>query len=314
MAPPAKVQVLLGVYNGARYLDAALESLRVQDCAEWSLLVRDDGSTDGTQAILESWLERLGDKLEILANPEQTNLGMNGNYSHLLAASTAPYIMLISHDDVYHANKISLALEAMKKHEAAVGSERPVLVYTDLVVINEKSEVVARSHWRHVEWRPPRVRPLGRLLVHSAICGGTCLINRALIKLLGDRPLCEDVWIALVAASFGDLVPLNVQTVDFRWHTSNQSNQIAIGALLRRVIAAPLSASEILHSQLDSLRPRARLFLEQYRDRLSQEQIATLQAFLHLPEMGLLVRRWTVLRYGLLYASWIRTMGLLAMV
>ena len=139
-------------------------------------------------------------------------------------------------------------------------------------------------------------------------------MNRALIRLLGERPLCEDVWIALVAAAFGDLVPLAAQTVNFRWHTSNQSKQVVLGELVRRVIAAPLSASEILHSQLESLRPRARLLLEQYRSRLSQEQVATLETFLQLSEMGPLVRRWAVLRYGLLYASWIRTAGLLALI
>ena len=109
-------------------------------------------------------------------------------------------------------------------------------------------------------------------------------------------------------------MPLNVQTVDFRWHTSNQSNQVAIGALLRRVITAPLSAAGILHGQLDSLRPRARQFLVQYRDQLQPEQIATLEAFLHLPEMAPLARRWAVLRYGLLYASWVRNLGLLTLV
>jgi|SRR5579871_1902817 len=314
MAPPARIQVLLAVYNGARYLEAALESLCAQDFQDWSVLVRDDGSQDGTQAMLEKWQNRLGTRLQILPNPENINLGMNKNYSRLLAASTAPYITVISHDDTYRPNKLSLTLAAMEKREAEVGTNRPILVYTDQVVVNERMEVLAASHWKHVGWHPPKRSPLGRLLVHSAICGGTCLMNRALIRLLGERPLCEDVWIALVAAAFGDLVPLAAQTVNFRWHTSNQSKQVVLGALVRRVIAAPLSASEILHSQLDSLRPRARLFLERYRDRLTQEQIATLQAFLRLPDMGTFARRRAVLRYGLLYASWIRTIGLLVLV
>src|SRR4051794_36867629 len=42
-----EVQILLATYTGARYLEAFLKSLLSQDCDGWSLLVRDDASTDG---------------------------------------------------------------------------------------------------------------------------------------------------------------------------------------------------------------------------------------------------------------------------
>ena len=308
------IQILMSVLNGERYLDSALESVRSQDYSAWQILVRDDGSTDRTGEILADWRSRLGERLHIVPNEGNKNLGMNVSYSSLLQASSAPYITLLSHDDRYHPNKLSLTLDAMRHHEAKVGASRPILVYTDLAVIDERSETVARSHWKHVGWRPPRARPLGQLLVHSAVCGGACLINRPLIALLGDPPLCEDVWFALVAAVLGDLVLINQPTVDFRWHTANESKQVAIGSLLRRVATNPLLASPILHSQLASLRPRAGRLLNQLQGRLAPDDAATLQAFLDLPNMGPLARRRAILRHGLLYPSWPRTLGLLLLV
>lgn len=310
----AKIQILMGVYNGAQYLEEALESLRVQDYTDWSLLVRDDGSSDNTLEILERWQARLDSRLEILPNPGKTNLGMNGNYSCLLAASTAPYIMLISHDDTYFPNKLSVAMQTMQAHQAKVGPDRPVLVFTDLTLIDESGRLIAPSHWQHTGWHPPRSRPFARLLVNSMIAGGACIYNRPLIALLGDEPLCEDVWMGYVAAAFGDLVPLPVQTVNFRWHSTNQSELISIGGLIRKVFTAPWTAAPILHGRLASLRPRAANFLAQYRDRLSRKQIATLEDFLRLPEMGPLARRRAILRHGLLYTSWVRTLGLLLLV
>jgi len=310
----AKIQILMGVYNGAKYLDAALESVCMQDSQDWSLLIRDDGSSDDTPNILLRWQQRLKEKLEIVPNPDRLNLGMNGNYSCLIAASRSRYVVPIAHDDLDHRGKLVLLLETMERHEARVGLDRPVLVYTDLRVINEDGDVVAPSHWRYIGWHPPTSKPLGRLLVHSGICGATCLLNRPLIEFLGDPPLCEDVWIGFVAAAFANVIPLMDQTVDFRWHTTNQSEQIAIGALVRQVLSKPWTARNILHGRLESLRPRARDFLEKYRNRLTPELIATLDAFLHLPEMGPLARRRAILRYGLLYPSWIRSLGMIVLI
>ena len=44
--------VILPVYNGARYLREAVESVRAQTCADWELLAIDDGSTDASPDLL----------------------------------------------------------------------------------------------------------------------------------------------------------------------------------------------------------------------------------------------------------------------
>ncbi len=51
MASPVPVSVVMPVYNGARYLAAALESVRTQSFADYEFIIADDGSTDGSAAI-----------------------------------------------------------------------------------------------------------------------------------------------------------------------------------------------------------------------------------------------------------------------
>ena len=51
--PPMRVAILLSTYNGERYLAEQLESLLAQDYPALEVFVRDDGSSDGTRAILE---------------------------------------------------------------------------------------------------------------------------------------------------------------------------------------------------------------------------------------------------------------------
>ena len=54
-----KIQILMSTYNGERYLKEQLDSILEQDCKdkgiEWTLLVRDEGSKDGTQKLLEEY-------------------------------------------------------------------------------------------------------------------------------------------------------------------------------------------------------------------------------------------------------------------
>ncbi len=314
----AKIDILLGVHNGACYLDQALDSVLAQDFQDWSLLVRDDGSTDNTLQIIARWREKMSGRLCLLPNPGRRNLGMNGNYSHLLKHSTAPYVTLLSHDDIYHRNKLSLSLAAMAAAEARCGQGHPAMVFTDQRLIDEHGAVIADSYWRHTGWALPRdlMAPnrLGRFIIQNSAAGGTLLINRPLIALLGDDPLAEDDWIGLVAAAFAELVALPATTVDFRRHTANQSELISLASTLRRVIAAPWSASTLLRTRLDLLRPRIRLFLERYRNRLSSQQIETCESFINFPALGPLARRAAILRHGLLYSSRLRNLGLLALV
>ena len=53
-----KIHVLMSTYNGRKYIKEQLDSIMAQDCQEKGiaslfLIVRDDGSADGTQKILE---------------------------------------------------------------------------------------------------------------------------------------------------------------------------------------------------------------------------------------------------------------------
>ena len=52
----AQTQILLACYNGRSYLDAQIRSIVSQSEPDWQLLMRDDGSFDGTKAILGVWV------------------------------------------------------------------------------------------------------------------------------------------------------------------------------------------------------------------------------------------------------------------
>lgn len=311
---PATIDILLGVYNGANYLEETLKSIVAQDFQDWRLWVRDDASTDETPDIFARWKAELGERMVILPNSERKNLGMYGNFTQLLAACTAPYVTVTAHDDLYAPNKLSLTLQAMREREAKCGISRPITVYTDQRVIDGAGRLIAPSLWRLTGWKPPTHHIFGHLLVHSSIYGGTTLFNRAVISLLGTPPHSDDTWLGWIAAIFGELVPLNIATVDFRRHGKNFSELTPMRSSFTAVLTAPWRTSRILHEKLLALHPQVRHFYETHHSRLPLAAKETIEAFLDLDRLNPLARRLAILRYGLLYSSALRNVGLLLLI
>ena len=68
------------------------------DNVNWRLIARDDGSPDGTLALLNDWQERLGARMILLDPDAPKNLGLIGNYDAVLAATTARWVLTADPD------------------------------------------------------------------------------------------------------------------------------------------------------------------------------------------------------------------------
>ena len=83
----AGVQVLLSTYNGEAYLRQQMESLFSQVGVTVRVLVRDDGSTDGTPALLADWAAKFPLRVRLL--PAAGRIGPMRSFAALMAASEA---------------------------------------------------------------------------------------------------------------------------------------------------------------------------------------------------------------------------------
>lgn len=94
MSPP--VSLCIPTYNGAAYLRAALDSALAQSFRDFELLVVDDGSSDGTVAIVEEYARRDA-RVRLERNPER--LGMAGNWNRCLQKAQGEWIKFLFQDD-----------------------------------------------------------------------------------------------------------------------------------------------------------------------------------------------------------------------
>jgi glycosyltransferase involved in cell wall biosynthesis len=220
MTERSSVTILLATYNGAIYLPAQLDSIRAQTHEDWTLLARDDGSSDETPEILRSY-ERADSRISVLRDGDG-NLGVVRNFERLarnaLGTSGDTYA-LADQDDWWHATKLSRQLEALR------ASRHPrTLVFTDLEVADARLRVRHPSFMAFQGIRHPDRVSLDRLLVQNIVVGNTAVVTRQLLELALPFPSnvhMHDWWLALCAAGAGNLVYLPEAMTRYRLHGSN---------------------------------------------------------------------------------------------
>jgi len=221
--PLPAVEVLLATCNGERFLREQIDSILAQDYENTRILVRDDGSTDSTVAILTEYEQRFPGRFRVM--PPGTPTGSaRDNFLLLMKESTAEHICFADQDDVWLGEKVSQTIQAMEELEARWGRNVPLLVFTDLRVVDEKLAMLHNSFWEHMAIQPERIDRLAKLLVQSVVTGCTAMINRPLLELSLRMPKeasMHDRWFALLASVLGKSSAVKAQTVLYRQHDRN---------------------------------------------------------------------------------------------
>lgn len=220
-SPP--VEVLLATYNGERFLRAQIDSILSQDYKNLRVLARDDGSTDSTTAILKEYEQRFPDRFRIMPPGPPTGSAKD-NFLLLMKASTSDYVCFSDQDDLWLPGKVSSTMQAMSALESRHGTDTPLLVFTDLQVVDDALKPLHESFWRQAGIVPGHINRLAAVLVHNPVTGCTMLINRPLLDMSVEMPgeaVMHDSWIALLASAFGASAAVEMQTVLYRQHDRN---------------------------------------------------------------------------------------------
>ncbi len=220
-----RVSIVLATYNGASHLQEQLESLRAQDHREWHLFVRDDGSTDATPELLANAAR---EEQRITVIESRARLGVIGNFAELLSrahSEGAHLVFMCDQDDVWMPTKVSRSLALMSQLEAAHGSDAPLLVHSDLRVVDENLDLIHPSFLRYQGIGHEERSPLQVLLVQNFVTGCASVVNRPLLDFGLPIPascIMHDWWLAECAAARGSIGFIPDATILYRQHASNQ--------------------------------------------------------------------------------------------
>ena len=219
------IDILMATYNGEKYVHEQLESIFDQTYENWQLIIHDDCSADDTFSVIQKVVKEANcdDKVKYKVNAIPCG-GAAANFMGLLQCAQSEYTMFCDQDDVWHSDKIEKTLNAMKHAEAKYGSKTPLLVYTDLNVVDKDLHRISDSFVEYM--KIPKELKLSRLLLQNSVTGCTVMMNRSLYQLMQravktDKIIMHDHLAALLAVIFGKAIFVKESTMDYRQHEKN---------------------------------------------------------------------------------------------
>ncbi|SNT27901.1 Glycosyl transferase family 2 [Granulicella rosea] len=309
-----EAEVLLATFNGARFLREQIDSILSQTYAPLRIVVSDDGSSDETPAILAEYASRLPDRFRVLPSRRPTG-HPKWNFLRLMQASTAPYVCFADQDDVWLPDKISATMRAMRELERVQPAGTPLLVFTDLRVVDAQLRTLHESYWARNRLRVSNIHRLARVLGENPATGCTMMLNRALCELAREMPVeaeMHDRWAALLAASLGAAAYVSEPTMLYRQHDRNVIGSAALDESLEGLAVRALSDSSRRRERLKSER-QAEALLRLHGAAMSEEKRKLLESYLESGRSESSLRRvGLTLRYGFFRSGLLRSAATIA--
>ncbi len=314
-----KVDILLATYNGARFLPDLLGSLDRQTSQDWRLIVRDDGSTDESLAILRRWGADRGAQFSLIEDG-RGNIGASANFGTLLQASAANYFLPCDQDDFWLPDRVARLISKIGVVETGTGPGAPVIVHTDLIVTDDSLQPISPSFWNYQRLNFPSDEEQWKFLTLQNVVTGCAMIGNAALREFAQPvprdAMMHDWWLALVAAIFGRIVHDPKPSILYRQHGNNTlgAKSWSLRNGVTRVLSDPMAAARRSKFVLAGTQAQARAALERFGDRLDPPVRHFLQAYSDLPNADIATRKCFPFRHRLWFDDVTRNLGLIAFI
>lgn len=190
-----KISILMGIYNCAKTLPEAVDSILAQTYPHWELILCDDGSSDDTYAVAEGYRQQYPEKIILLKNAR--NMGLNHTLNHCLQHATGEYIARMDGDDISMPERFEKELRFLQTHPEYA------IVSCPMIYFDENGDFRTGG----CACETPQSAMLVRGTVH---CHAPCMVRTEAIRRVGgysvDKKLLrvEDwhLWMKLYAAGY----------------------------------------------------------------------------------------------------------------
>ena len=211
------VSVVMGTYNGARFVREQLDSILAQTLPPLEVIVADDGSSDGTLDIVRQVAEQAAVPVVVIVNPQQ--LGFADNFLAASRSARGDFIAFSDQDDRWEPQKLELSVAALQRHDAVYCAHAVRLMDEQGRDLGSTAQNVPRD----LVVEPRTADPWG------ARYGFTVTVRRELLDLLPtdtrgvdtfspQKPLSHDRWAYVLAWSTGRAVHLQAALASYRQH------------------------------------------------------------------------------------------------
>ncbi len=171
------VSVVVPLYNHARYIRASLDSILNSQYDPIEVLIMDDGSTDDSFAVTQTWIIQHPDSRIKIRLLQQKNQGITKTLNHLIRLAQGEYIALLASDDCLMPEGLRLRIQALQAHPEWL------VIFGDGVVIDVEGKRLCESaiqeFWKMDKRALLHPRFMAReLILNWGMPGGSVMIRR----------------------------------------------------------------------------------------------------------------------------------------
>ncbi|WP_410209799.1 glycosyltransferase family 2 protein [Aquirhabdus sp.] len=299
------VAILMCTYNGEQYLDEQLLSFETQSYPNWKLYVSDDGSKDGTIALLKDyqskWQAKWGENRLVIINGPR--LGFSFNFLSLTCNPdiVADYYAWSDQDDIWLVDKITRAISQLQSKD----QQRTQLYCTRTQLIdNQKTDIGLSPLFE-------KLPSFHNALVQSIAGGNTMVFNQTLkndLMIAGPevKVVTHDWWLYIVATGCGGEVIYDPQpSLLYRQHDNNLiGSNNSLSARLKRI-------RMLFEGHFQEWNDQNTAALQRLKDHLTTESATVLSQFQHARHAWFLLRLYLLSRVGLYRQTTLGNLGLI---
>jgi glycosyltransferase involved in cell wall biosynthesis len=324
-----RVNIILATYNGEKYISEQIESIIKNSYKDWKLWIFDDGSTDRTGTIVESYIKKYPKQIHFHSNERNKGVTLNflegtlyankcNQRDNLKAAeimqkeTITDYFMFCDQDDVWMTDKIEITLNQMKKMEQKFNKSSILAVFTDASVVDENLNEIHPSFYQVNKLNTKKL-DLPHIMMENKLIGCTVMFNHMLLNKMEKLPgnaRYHDWWVAMIASAYGHISFLPKATLFYRQHSNNVVGNQSFHSYVKLRIAS-LNKQKVA---INKIIKQADDFYQIFRSDLQTDKKMQVYTLSQLHKYNWFQRRLFLLKYGFLKTGLIRNIGLFCII
>ena len=209
MTSPPRVSIVMTVWNGEKYIAESISSVLNQTFRDLELIIIDDGSTDGTCAVVESFHD---ERIRLVRRPHE---GVVPSANCGVSLAQAEYVARLDADDISLETRIARQVAALDAHP------RAVLCYANIEVFGETGLGSFSAGGPTARLARGRGLNLIQMCFRAPFVHSTVMFRLSAFRKIGgylDKHPCEDFSLFTRLIRVGDLVGIPQVLVRYRRH------------------------------------------------------------------------------------------------
>ena len=200
----------MATYNGGKYIKEQLSSILSQLSKNDEVVISDDGSTDNTIEIIQSFKDK---RIKVIDGPHN---GVKQNFANAIENCNGKYIFLSDQDDIWIENKVETLLNVFEKEKCTC------IIHDCFVFNNNTNKIIYNSFFKYRNSGSGIIKNIWKNTYIGCCMAISCDMKKYVLPIPNNIEM-HDQWIGILCEKHGKSIFINNKLIRYRRHDNNVS-------------------------------------------------------------------------------------------